>query len=84
MIRPEILKGKAYNMNYLLQLYKDMLTKRDANAESHTRQMLKLRLKSVFNDNLVLYQRHGSAKPEIVYSSSISLLDVIRRVISFP
>ena len=29
MIRPEILKGKAYSMNYLLQLYKDMLTKRD-------------------------------------------------------
>ena len=31
MIRPEILKGKAYSMNYLLQLYKDMLTKRDVN-----------------------------------------------------
>ena len=29
IIRPEILKGKAYNMNYLLQLYKDMLMKSD-------------------------------------------------------
>ena len=77
MIRPEILKGKAYSMNYLLQLYKDMLTKRDVNADSYSRQKLKLRLKSVFNDSLVFHQPYGSTKPEIVYSSSISLLDVI-------
>ena len=86
MIRPEILKGKAYNMNYLLQLYKDMLTKRDVflNADSHTRKKLKLRLKSVFNDILVLYQRHGNTKPKIVYSSSISLLDVINAAARTP
>ncbi|CAB3981721.1 multidrug resistance-associated 4-like isoform X1, partial [Paramuricea clavata] len=77
IIRPEILNGKACNMNYLLQLYKDMLTKRDVNADSYTRQKLKLRLKLVFNDSLVFHQPHGSTKPEIVYSSSISLLDVI-------
>ncbi len=77
IIRPEILKGKAYNMNYLLQMYKDMLTKRDVNADSYTRQKLKLRLKSVFNGSLVFHQPRGSTKPEIVYSSSISLLDVI-------
>ena len=77
MIRPEILKGKAYSMNYLLQLYKDMLTKRDVRADSYNRQKLKLRLKSVFNDSLVFHQPYSSTKPEIVYSSSISLLDVI-------
>ncbi|CAB3983850.1 Hypothetical predicted protein [Paramuricea clavata] len=77
IIRPEILKGKVYNTNYLLQLYKDMLTKRDVNADSYTRQKLKLCLKLVFNDSLVFHQPHGSTKPEIVYSSSISLLGVI-------
>ncbi|XP_028412609.1 uncharacterized protein LOC114535509 [Dendronephthya gigantea] len=79
IIRPEIVKGKAYNMNFLLQLYKDMLTKRDVNADSYTRQKLKLRLKLAFNDRLVFHQPHGSTKPEIVYSSSISLIDVINK-----
>ena len=64
-------------MNYLLQLYKDMLIKRDVNADSYTRQELKLRLKSVFNDSLVFHQPYSSTKPEIVYSSSTSFLDVI-------
>ena len=54
-----------------------MLTKRDVNADSYTRQKLKLHLKSVFNDSLVFHQPHRSTKPEIVYTNSILLLDVI-------
>lgn len=77
IIQPEIVRGKAYDMNCLLQLYKDMLIKRDINADSYTRQKLKLRLQSIFKDDLVFHQTHASTKPEIVYSSSISLLDVI-------
>ena len=77
IIRPKILRGKAYDMNNLLQLYKDLLTKRDINTDRYTRQKLELRIKSIFKDSPVFHQPHGSTKPEIVYSSSISLLDVI-------
>ena len=77
IISPAILRGKAYDMNYLLQLYNDLLTKRDINDDSYTRQKLKLPIKLVFKDSRLLHQPHGSTKPEYVYSSSISLLDVI-------
>ena len=35
-----------------------------------------LRLKLVLNDSFVFHQPHGSTKPEVFYSSFISLLDV--------
>lgn len=77
IIQPDILAGKAYTMNCLLDLYKDQLDKHGTDANSYTKQKLKSRLQSYFKDSITFYQPHGSKKPEIVFSSSISLVDVI-------
>ena len=76
IITPEIMAGKAY-MNILLGMYKEFLQKKSVDCEGYTRQKLKSRSTSHFQEKLVFHQPSVCTKAELVYSSSVSLLDVI-------
>lgn len=74
---PEIESGKAYDMNVLLTMFRKEIEKMGNEADSYTKQKLKARLISHFKQELVFHQPPQQSKPEVVYSSSISLMDVI-------
>jgi hypothetical protein len=76
-VENNIMSGKAYDMNTLLNTYKSLLENKGGHAESYTRQNLKLRLTTYFKDNIVFHQPFDRTKPELVYSNSITLKDVI-------
>jgi hypothetical protein len=77
LIEDNINSGKAYDMTSLLSVYKDALVRRGIEAESYTRQKLKLRLEKHFGNSIVFHQSNDMSKPELVYSSTVSLQDVI-------
>ena len=83
-ITPEINNGKAYDMNSLLAMFKKELEKLCNAGESYTKQKLKARLVANYKKDLVFHQPPQQSKPEIVYSSSISLVDVINAAINGP
>ena len=76
-IAPSLNAGKEYNMNALLQKYKILLAERGIDADSYSRQRLKLRLMNFFGESIVFHQQSDRSKPELVYSSQLSLQDVI-------
>jgi hypothetical protein len=67
---------KAYDMSSLLSRYRERLDDKGINAESYSKQRLKLRLQKHFGDNIVFHQHPDKSKPEI-YSSTISVQDVL-------
>ena len=58
-------------------MYKNVLKNINISAESYTTQRLKLRMKNYFQQDIVFHQPQDQSKPELVYSSSVSLEDVI-------
>lgn len=83
IITPHIIAGKAYDMNKLLSIFKESLKTKGVDCEGYTRRKLKARLVSHFKEGLVFHQPR-STKPELVFSSSVSLLDVINAASSLP
>ena len=77
VITPEIENGKAYDMNVLLMMFRKEIEKKGNEADSYTKQKLKARLITHFKQELVFHQPPQQSKPEVVYSSSISLMDAI-------
>ncbi|KAK3742554.1 hypothetical protein QZH41_003464 [Actinostola sp. cb2023] len=76
-ITQEFENGKAYDMNVLLRMFKKELGKMGVSAESYSKQKLKARLMTHYKEHLVFHQPPQQFKPEVVYSSSISLIDII-------
>lgn len=76
-VTPEFERGKAFDMNALLLMFQIELKKMHLNADSYTKHKLKDRLIKYYKDRIVFLQPPHQSKPEIVYSSSISLVDVI-------
>ena len=83
IIAPKIEAGNAYDMNNLLNMFEGSLQSKGVDCESYTRQKLKSRLVSHSKEGLVFHQPQ-STKPELVFSSSVSLLDVINAANSLP
>ncbi|CAH3184788.1 unnamed protein product [Porites lobata] len=69
--------GRAYDMSSLLTMYQHILKSKGIDADSYTKHKLKLRMQSHFGDDIVFHQQFDKKKPELVYSSKISLQDVI-------
>ena len=57
---------KAYDMSSLLSRYRERLDDKGINAESYSKQRLKLRLQKQFGDNIVFHQHPDKSKPEII------------------
>ena len=69
--------GKAYDMSSLLKKYIGLLKKRGIYGSNYTNQKLKLPMKSHFGEMIVFHQLYQKNSPEIDYSSSISVQDII-------
>ena len=72
-----IYQGKAYDMSSLLSKYRERLEDKGIKAESYSKQHLKHRLEKHFGENIVFHQHPDKSKPEVIYSSNISLQDVL-------
>ena len=72
-----IAQGKAYDMTQLLSKYRELLDKKEVKAETYSKQHLKLRLKKHFGEKIVFHQHPDKSKPEVIYSSQISVQDIL-------
>ena len=79
-----IARGRAYDMVSLLSMYKGLLANKEINASSYTTQHLKKRLQHRFTTSIVFHQPSDKSKPELVYSSQISVQDVINAAVTRP
>lgn len=79
-ITMELQHGKAFETSALLIRYKTMLQEQGVISESYTSQRLKLRLNKYFGDDIVFHQPHDRTKSELLYSSSISIKDILNSV----
>ena len=69
--------GMAYDMVSLLKKYIELLEERGVDGQKYTSQKLKLRMKSHFGETIVFHQPYQRSRSELVYSSKISLQDII-------
>lgn len=76
-IRTGLESGMAYDMVSLLKKYAELLEERGVDGQKYTSQKLKLQMKSHFGETIVFHQPYMRSKPELVYSSTISLQDII-------
>ena len=76
-INEGIYEGKAYDISSLLSKYCERLENKGIKAKSYSKQRLKLRLENHFGENIVFHQHPDKSKPEVIYSSNISLQDVL-------
>ena len=82
-IQSVIAAGKAYDMTSLLSWYQSLLLECGIETgKSYRSERLKNRLKLHFENNIVFHKQPDPSKPEIVYSSKISLQDVINNASS--
>ena len=70
-------EGKAYDMSSLLLKYQDILKERGVDGASYTKHRLKERLKRYFGCDIEFFQQANKCKSEIVYSSALSIHDLI-------
>ena len=75
-IQAEMFAGRAFDMDTLLNMYKRYLNEKGSDGSAYTTQKLKIRLKNFFKENIVFRRPHGH-RPELVYSSNISVQDII-------
>ena len=64
-------------MASLLTRFREILNRRGIGSESYTKQQLKSRIEKHFGDDVVFPQPSHGSKPEIVYSSTIKVQDVL-------
>lgn len=68
----------------LLSMYKGLLAKKGIDASSYTKQHLKKRLQNRFTTSIVFHQPFDKSKPELLYSSEISVQYVINAAVTRP
>lgn len=84
-IKPQLESGVALDMKTLLDSYQEILENLVCNtAKSCKTERLKRRLQQSFQKEIVFQKLPDPSKPELVYSSSISLQDVICHQFSPP
>lgn len=77
-VMPEIDSGKALDMKNLLESYQEILQSLGcATAHSYTTERLKRRLQNSFKETIIFHKLPNPSNPELVYSSTISLKDII-------
>ena len=69
--------GKVYEIGYLLERYKEILSSNSSLSQSYRSEKLKKRLIHHFSDSVVFDKNWDPCKSELIYSSSISVQGVI-------
>ena len=77
-VKPNLKRGRAYDMSTLLALYKNIMNNVPESAATYTSQNLKKRLKRHFGNNIVFFQQGATAAPDLVFSRDINIKDVIK------
>ena len=72
-------EGRAYNRSSLLLKYQDILEERGVDGASYSKYRLKERLKRYFGCGIELFQQANKCKSEIVYSSALSIHDLMNK-----
>ena len=84
-INSGIVGGKAYEMSFLVERYRMMLTlKGMESSKSYRSEKLKKRLKNHYLDSIIFHKQPDPSKPELIYSSSISVQSIINAAANFP
>ena len=82
-ISPGKLAGKAYDMSYLLERYREKLYSRGiASWGTYRSEKLKRMLRNHFLDSIVFDKQPDPSNPELVYSSKISVQSIINAAAS--
>ena len=79
-IQLELMAGRAYDMDNLLQMYKVLLEENGVSQEKAilcSKQHLKIRLLKHFGKGIVFHKPQVRSQSEFIYSSSVSLQDVL-------
>ena len=76
-IKKGLESGKACDMTSLLAKYISLLNEEGLNGESFTEDEFKMLLRDHFAHSVVFHQPRNKMKPELVYSSTFSLKDVV-------
>lgn len=72
-------KGKVYDMNYLLDGYREALRVKGVTSASNYRSSkLKKRIINYFSDAIVFQKQSDPSKPELVYSSDLSVASIVK------
>ena len=69
--------GNAFEMSTVIGRYNDYLNEQQMSLNSYTTQRLKLRLNKHFGDKIVFHQPYDRTISWLMYSTAISLQDVI-------
>eukprot|EP00794_Sanderia_malayensis_P004498 gene4498-5096_t len=70
-------QGKAYDMSSLLLKYRQHLSEKGIESKSYSKQRMKLQLEKYFGKKIVFHQHPDRSKAEVIYSSDISVQDVL-------
>ena len=76
-IGPGIKAGKAYDMSYLKERYQQILSTNGLMEEKYRSEKLKKRLMNFFQEDIVFHKQPDPSKPELVYSSKLSVKDIL-------
>ena len=79
-ITPGLSEGTIYEMTHLLDRYKQVLEVKDISCCSYLSENLKRRMRS----QLVTEKHNNPSKPELIYSSHLSLADIVKSSVSQP
>ena len=81
-ITPGLSEGKIYDMSHLLDRYKQVLEVKGISCSNYRSEKLKRRMRGHFLDQIVIEKQNDPSKPELIYSSHLSVADIVKTSVS--
>ena len=81
-ITPRLSEGKIYDMSHLLDRYKQVLEVKGISCSNYRSEKLKRRMRGHFLDQIVIEKQNDPSKPELIYSSHLSVADIVKTSVS--
>ena len=81
-ITPALSEGKIYDMSYLLDRYKQVLVVKGVSCSTYRSEKLKRRMRNHFLDQIVIEKQNDPSMPELIYSSHLSVADIVKTSVS--
>ena len=81
-ITPRLSEGKIYDMSHLLDRYKQVLEVKGISCSNYRSEKLKRRMRGHFLEQIVIKKQNDSSKPELIFSSHLSVADIVKTSVS--
>ena len=81
-ITPALSEGHIYDMSYLLDRYKQVLVVKRVSCSTYRSEKLKRRMRNHFFDQIVIEKQNDPSMPELIYSSHLSVADIVKTTVS--